>query len=523
MNSSRKLKFAALGAGALLVLFSSTWFGADFLVKSRLEAAGLAWSNAERSGLSWRLTGITHTAFTAERAQITIGTTPRAEFSKATVDLLALTQGQGVATALGEFPSDVYISADPLRIKWGERTLASGLRTRIDQGTLGARGPTMWVRGTTEGSPRLQTTGGLDFGGINTELDLTWTLADTLNVKGKITQLTLEDAALGAKPIQIEDITVTLVGTLDKASGTVSLGGVQGTSELECTDGKAETCVASVTLENAPVREVLQPFLTALPRLAKAKFAKGRVSLNVSANFAAASASLNYGVSGLRASHVGTHFADYETYFSFEAANSEGKTARFDSGPDSPDWVERDSLPGFVIAALQTALSQHAARPSRISLDNLGAQLDVSRTTARAEESQLPCEHFMSSVAIRRHGSPFAKAMNAIVVGAGATSRLSTEFCSDLFANTAEFAPGIYGVGPASAYYFNATVEDLTLRQAAFLATLLNDPKVRHRLHYQQRQSAQGPIESVLKGMEERGFVSASETADAVQARLHFE
>ena len=33
MNSSRKLKFAALGAGALLVLFSSTWFGADFLVK----------------------------------------------------------------------------------------------------------------------------------------------------------------------------------------------------------------------------------------------------------------------------------------------------------------------------------------------------------------------------------------------------------------------------------------------------------------------------------------------------------
>ena len=68
----------------------------------------------------------------------------------------------------------------------------------------------------------------------------------------------------------------------------------------------------------------------------------------------------------------------------------------------------------------------------------------------------------------------------------------------------------------------DATAEDLTLRQAAFLATLLNDPKVRHRLHYQQRQSAQGPIESVLQGMEERGFVSASETANAVQARLHF-
>jgi len=129
----------------------------------------------------------------------------------------------------------------------------------------------------------------------------------------------------------------------------------------------------------------------------------------------------------------------------------------------------------------------------------------------------------VSSVAIRRHGSPFAKAMNAIVVGAGATSRLSTEHCSDLFVNTAEFAPGIYGIGPASAYYFDATAEDLTLRQAAFLATLLNDPKVRHRLHYQQRQSAQGPIESVLQGMEERGFVSASETANAVQARLHFE
>ena len=33
MNSSRKLKFAALGISVLLLLFASTWFGADLLVK----------------------------------------------------------------------------------------------------------------------------------------------------------------------------------------------------------------------------------------------------------------------------------------------------------------------------------------------------------------------------------------------------------------------------------------------------------------------------------------------------------
>ena len=523
MNSSRKLKFAALGVSVLLLLFASTWFGADLLVKSRLEASGLAWSKVERSGLSWRLAGVTHTAFSAERAQITLGTTPRAEFSKATVDLLALAQGQGVATALGEFPSDVYISADPLRIKWGERTLASGLRTRIDQDTLGARGPTMWVRGTMGAAPKLRTTGSLDFGGIRAELDLNFTLGDKLSVEGDITKLTLKDAALGAKPIQVKDNTVTLAGTLDKAAGTVSLGGVQGTSELDCPGENAKTCVASLTIENASVGKALQPFLTALPRLANAKFAKGTISLSLSANVAAASGRLNYSVTGLRASNVGTRFEDYETYFNFEAANSEGKASRFDSGPNSPDWVERDALPGFVTAALQTALGQHAAGPTRISLDSLSAQLDLSRTTAQAEESQLPCEHFVSSVAIRRHSSPFAEAMNAIIVGAGATSRLSTEFCSDLFVNTAEFAPGIYGIGPASAYYFDAAAQDLSLRQAAFLATLVSDPKVRHDLYYQQRQSAQAPIESVLRGMQERGFVSASQTANAIQARLHFE
>ena len=228
-------------------------------------------------------------------------------------------------------------------------------------------------------------------------------------------------------------------------------------------------------------------------------------------------------MTGLRASNVGTRFEDYETYFSFEAANSEGKASRFDSGPNSPDWVERDALPGFVTAALQTALGQHAAGPSRISpgqsqrtVGFLSHDRSSGRitTTLRALRQQR-C-HSSSQFTFRQGHERNRRWCRGNVA-------LVDRILSDLFVNTAEFAPGIYGIGPASAYYFDATAQDLSLRQAAFLATLVSDPKVRHDLYYQQRQSAQAPIESVLRGMEERGFVSASQSANAIQARLHFE
>jgi membrane peptidoglycan carboxypeptidase len=46
----------------------------------------------------------------------------------------------------------------------------------------------------------------------------------------------------------------------------------------------------------------------------------------------------------------------------------------------------------------------------------------------------------------------------------------------ELYLNVVELGPGLYGVGPAAAHYFDTTPRDLTLGQALYLASILPDP-----------------------------------------------
>lgn len=48
----------------------------------------------------------------------------------------------------------------------------------------------------------------------------------------------------------------------------------------------------------------------------------------------------------------------------------------------------------------------------------------------------------------------------------------------EVYLNIAEFAPGIYGIGQASDYWFGKSVEDISFRESARLATVLPNPKL---------------------------------------------
>jgi monofunctional biosynthetic peptidoglycan transglycosylase len=57
---------------------------------------------------------------------------------------------------------------------------------------------------------------------------------------------------------------------------------------------------------------------------------------------------------------------------------------------------------------------------------------------------------------------------------------LTKEQMMELYLNVIEFAPGIYGVGPAAQHYFNTTALRLSLGQALYMASVLPNPKLQH-------------------------------------------
>jgi hypothetical protein len=57
---------------------------------------------------------------------------------------------------------------------------------------------------------------------------------------------------------------------------------------------------------------------------------------------------------------------------------------------------------------------------------------------------------------------------------------LTKEQLLELYLNVIEFAPMVYGIGPAARHYFNASAAELSLGQALYLASILPNPKLQH-------------------------------------------
>jgi hypothetical protein len=94
----------------------------------------------------------------------------------------------------------------------------------------------------------------------------------------------------------------------------------------------------------------------------------------------------------------------------------------------------------------------------------------------------------------------------------------------ELYLNVVEFGPGVYGIAPASRFYFDREPSELTPLQAIFLATLLPSPVQRSAPFF--RGSAGPSTLAMLRGhariMNFRGLLTAEELASANTETLTF-
>jgi membrane peptidoglycan carboxypeptidase len=95
----------------------------------------------------------------------------------------------------------------------------------------------------------------------------------------------------------------------------------------------------------------------------------------------------------------------------------------------------------------------------------------------------------------------------------------------EVYLNTAQFGEGLYGIGPASNFYFHKKASDLTLKEGAFLAMLLPSP-VRYSQSFTRKKLtpyAEKTIEVILKRMEDDGNLPPGQWMNEVSTPLSFE
>ena len=95
----------------------------------------------------------------------------------------------------------------------------------------------------------------------------------------------------------------------------------------------------------------------------------------------------------------------------------------------------------------------------------------------------------------------------------------------EIYLNIIEFHPGVYGLDAASRFYFKKSAANLTVREAAFLAMLLPNPKVYSQSFRDKNLSdyARSTIESILDKLVQAGFITKADRELLRDVPLSFE
>jgi len=95
----------------------------------------------------------------------------------------------------------------------------------------------------------------------------------------------------------------------------------------------------------------------------------------------------------------------------------------------------------------------------------------------------------------------------------------------EIYFNAIEFGPYLYGIGKATRHYFGKAPKDLTPREAVWFSSILPNPKRRY-IHYCKGapdEKWEKYLDRILRRVHERGRLTDSEYASALQERLIFD
>ncbi|KQC12577.1 MAG: hypothetical protein APR63_10665 [Desulfuromonas sp. SDB] len=194
-------------------------------------------------------------------------------------------------------------------------------------------------------------------------------------------------------------------------------------------------------------------------------------------------------------------------------------------GPDNPNFICLDNLPRYVWGSVLICEDGGFWSHHGFSLFHL----------RRALRENLSAGHYISG------GSTITMqlARNLFLSGDKTLSRkleeavltwqlernLTKKRILEIYLNIIEFGPGIRGIGEAAHYYFAVSAYDLTPLQAAYLATIIPNPRRYHRLHYEQGGISnywQGNVYKILKLAYAKNYLDSLQYNEFADDTIYF-
>jgi hypothetical protein len=193
-------------------------------------------------------------------------------------------------------------------------------------------------------------------------------------------------------------------------------------------------------------------------------------------------------------------------------------------GPGSAAFVPLGDLPEHVVRAVTT--SEDAGFFGHPGFDfeelkNAFAQGAEAGHVVRGASTIT--QQLAKNLFLKREKTLARKAREALVAVA-LEATVPKARLLEIYLNIAEWGPGLWGIGPAAQHYFGKPARELTVREAAFLASIIPNP-VRFHGYYERGElddAWKERLRVILLHMAEAGVLGEAQLIEALDAPLAF-
>jgi hypothetical protein len=193
-------------------------------------------------------------------------------------------------------------------------------------------------------------------------------------------------------------------------------------------------------------------------------------------------------------------------------------------GPESPDFVPLGDLPEHVVRAITTSEDAGFFGHSGFDFGELRNALAEGAEAGRVVRGGSTITQQLAKNLFLSPDRTLDRKVREAVITIGLEASLPKRRLLEIYVNIAEWAPGIWGIGPAARHWFGKDPRELTAKEAAFLASIIPSP-IRYHAMFDRgfpTDRWEAHVNDILFKMNGQGALSDDQLVEGLASPLFF-
>ncbi|HET7543763.1 MAG TPA: biosynthetic peptidoglycan transglycosylase [Polyangiaceae bacterium] len=163
-----------------------------------------------------------------------------------------------------------------------------------------------------------------------------------------------------------------------------------------------------------------------------------------------------------------------------EVRGANKQPIEIESGPGSADWVPIDAISPNMEVAVQVCEDGHFQYHHGFDFEAIQNSIKDNLIKGRFARGASTISMQLAKNLYLSKEKTLGRKLQEAVLTQLLEQELSKRELLELYLNVIEYAPGVYGIGPAAHYYFAKRPSELSLGQALYIASILPNPERQH-------------------------------------------